>query len=63
MKGKRPIAFRWVFPIAELLLSALLLRPWSSFFFLQARSAAHALSDHCLMTVDLTPTSAREAGA
>jgi hypothetical protein len=42
MKAQRPLAFRWVLPIAELLLSALLLRPWSGFFFLQARSAAHA---------------------
>jgi hypothetical protein len=42
MKAQRPLAFRWVLPIAELLLSALLLRPSSGFFFLQARSAAHA---------------------
>jgi len=42
MNERRTIPFRWVFPISELILSAVLLWPWRGFLILQMRAVAHA---------------------
>ena len=42
VRNDRVIAFRWVLPIAEILLCAVLLWPWRGFLTWQLRSAGHA---------------------
>ena len=42
MNEPRTIPFRWILPIAELLVCAVLLWPWRGFFIVEMRVTAHA---------------------
>jgi hypothetical protein len=42
MNEGRTIPLRWIFPITELVVCAVLLWPWRGFFIVQMRAAAHA---------------------